>query len=98
MGPDTSPVERIDYIARARKLVPLIAAAADRIEQERRIPNDVLQAMHAEGLFRMLLPPALNGGQIEPAVFVQVIEIIASADASTAWCLNQASGGSMSAS
>jgi alkylation response protein AidB-like acyl-CoA dehydrogenase len=97
MDSENSPVDPIDYIARARRLVPLIAAAADRTEKERRIPDDVRRAMHEAGLFRMLLPRSLNGAELEPSIYVQVIETIAAADASTAWCLNQACGGSLSA-
>jgi len=88
--------EGADYIARDRKLAPLIATAADRTEKERRIPEDVRQAMYEAGLFRMFLPRTLNGAELEPSIYVQVIEIIAAADASTAWCLNQACGGSLS--
>jgi hypothetical protein len=32
-------------IGRARELVPLLDRAADRIERERRIPDDVLDAL-----------------------------------------------------
>src|SRR5439155_14682432 len=40
---------------------------------------------------------ALGGAELLPADFVPVIEEIAKADASTAWCLNQASGCAMTA-
>ncbi len=53
--------------------------------------------MHEAGLFRLLQPRVLGGAEAEPAVFMQVIEAIAQGDASTAWCLCQACGSSMSA-
>ena len=40
----------------------------------------------------MLLPRSLGGAELAPADFVRVIEAIAKADASTAWCLAQAGG------
>ena len=43
-----------DLVARARALAPMIEAAAGRTEKERKIPADVLSAMHACGLFHML--------------------------------------------
>jgi alkylation response protein AidB-like acyl-CoA dehydrogenase len=45
----------------------------------------------------LLLPRSLGGVELLPADFVPVIEEIAKSDASTAWCLNQASGCSMTA-
>ena len=79
----------VDWVARARALVPLIEAAGDRIEAERRIVPDVVAALHEAGLFHMLLPPAMGGGGADIVAFNQVIETVAAADASTAWCLSQ---------
>ena len=82
----------IDWVARATGPVPVIEAAIDRIETERRIPADVMSALHDAELYRMCLPPWLGGGEATPRVVIQVVEIIAAADASTAWCLGQALG------
>jgi indole-3-acetate monooxygenase len=87
----------IDYLGRARELAPELAAAADEIERRRELPEPVVNALVERGLFRMLLPRSLGGAELLPADFVPVIEEIAKADASTAWCLNQASGCSMTA-
>ena len=78
-----------DYFARARALVPLIEAAAPRTEAGRELADDVVAALHEAGLFRMMMPDWLGGGEAPPSVFVEVIETIARADASTAWCLCQ---------
>lgn len=87
----------VDWLARAGQLSPLLAAAAPRIEAQRRLPADVLSALHDSGLFRLLLPRALGGAEVDPALFSQVTELLAQADASTAWCVCQACGCSMSA-
>jgi alkylation response protein AidB-like acyl-CoA dehydrogenase len=79
-------------VARANGVVPVIEAALGRIETERRIPADVMSALHDAELFRMCLPRSLGGGEATPRVVLQVAEIIAAADASTAWCLGQALG------
>jgi alkylation response protein AidB-like acyl-CoA dehydrogenase len=86
-----------DYIARARKLTPLLAAAAPRIDAARELPKDVLDAMHAAGMFRLLVPRSLGGAELDPATYIQCVEAIAAGDASVAWCMNQGSGCSMSA-
>jgi indole-3-acetate monooxygenase len=86
---------RLDYLARARALAPDIAFFADRIEQERRIPVPLLAGLLDAGLYRLLLPRAFAGGEVEPVAFVEIIETVAKADASVAWCLCQAAGCSM---
>jgi indole-3-acetate monooxygenase len=78
-----------DYVARARALAPKIEAAADRIEAERRIVPEIVGALHEAGMFHMLLPPSLGGGGADIAAFNEVIQTVAAADASTAWCLGQ---------
>ena len=97
----TSVVSRLDLeqdpITRARAIAPIIAAAADRIEAGRGLPADLLDAMHGARLFRTLLPRDAGGEEISPAEFCRMIEIIAAADASTAWCVGQGSGCSMAA-
>ena len=97
MGSTTADDPAIDYLRRARELAPDIAAAADEIECRRELPEAVVDALVERGLFRLLLPRSLGGAELLPTDFVPVIEEIAEADASTAWCLNQASGCSMTA-
>jgi alkylation response protein AidB-like acyl-CoA dehydrogenase len=79
----------VDYLARARALTPLIGEAAPQIEAGRQLTDEVVSALHEAGLFRLFLPRWLDGGEVAPSVFVEVIETIARADASTAWCLCQ---------
>jgi indole-3-acetate monooxygenase len=86
MEASTAPLE---YLARAEALAPRIALAEDAIERERRLPAPLLAAMLEAGLFRLLLPRSVGGAEIDPPTFVRVIEAIAKADASTAWCLCQ---------
>ena len=86
-----------DYLQRARELAPELAAAADEIERRRELPEPILAALVERGFFRLLLPRSLGGAELLPTAFVPVIEEIAKADASTAWCLNQAAGCAMTA-
>jgi alkylation response protein AidB-like acyl-CoA dehydrogenase len=86
---------RPDYIARARSLEPALAAAADEIERNRELPTSIVSALIDNGLFRLLQPRSLGGGELDPMTYTQVIEEIASLDASTGWCVEQANGCSM---
>jgi alkylation response protein AidB-like acyl-CoA dehydrogenase len=70
----------------------MIAAAADDIEAGRELTPEVVAALHDAGLFRMLLPRSLGGHELTPLVYVQAVEELAKADASTAWCVAQISG------
>src|SRR5438477_11094001 len=84
-------------IARAAAVASVVAAASDEIESSRRLPAALLDQLHAAELFRLLLPRSSNGIETDPVTFFHVIEVIARADASTAWCLSQAGGCAMSA-
>jgi len=75
----------------------MLAAAAPRIDAARELPPDVLDAMHAAGMFRLLVPRSIGGAELAPATYIQCVEAIAGGDASVAWCMNQGSGCSMSA-
>ncbi|UCH49163.1 MAG: acyl-CoA dehydrogenase family protein [Betaproteobacteria bacterium] len=86
-----SHLERADIAAQA------ITEASAQIEAERELPAQVLHAMHQQRLFRLTLPEWLGGDELDPARLSQVTMRIATADASAAWCLGQASGCAMSA-
>lgn len=85
-----------EYVERVRELGPALDAAADEIERRRELPEPIIGALVARGLFRLLLPRSLGGGELPPAAYVEVIEEVAKHDASTAWCLGQATGCTMS--
>ena len=86
-----------DYLQKARELAPTLAAASDEIEELRELPERIVEGLIEGGFFRMLLPRSLGGAELDPLTYVQVLEEIARADPSTAWCLGQNSGCSMSA-
>lgn len=76
----------------AHDLAPLVADESERIERERRIPLTLLTQLIEAGLFRMLVPAWLGGCQADPLTLSAVLQTLAAADASTAWCIGQASG------
>lgn len=81
----------IGLLERARALAPLIAREADEIERTRRLTQPVISALIENGLYRTLLPQGLGGAEAPLDVFMQIQEVVAKADASTAWCLGQCS-------
>jgi len=86
-----------DPIAMARDIAPILREESPRIDALGQLTPRVVDALHERALYRMLLPKALNGYGAGLETFVRAMEIIAAADASTAWCVGQASGCSMAA-
>jgi alkylation response protein AidB-like acyl-CoA dehydrogenase len=73
----------------ARKLAPQIRAAADEIDANRQLTRPVFEGLADAGLFHLAIPAAVGGGEIDLPTYIQVIEELGKADASTGWCVNQ---------
>ena len=84
-------------VERAGTLVPLIESVAAEVEATGELPAGLVSALHEARLFRLLLPSSVGGLQLMPDVFFEVIEVLARADASVAWCVGQGCGCSMGA-
>lgn len=78
-----------EYLQRARALAPVIEEAARDAEQRRRLSPTAVRGLIEGGFYRMLQPRFLGGGELPLADFMAVIEELAKADASTAWCVAQ---------
>ena len=74
----------------ARKLAPLIRASAAETDAGRELPRPLFEAMADAGLFRLALPRTLGCPELDLPSYIEVIEEIGRADASTAWVTNQA--------
>lgn len=81
----------MDAIAAAAGLRDQVRPRAEEIEQARRFPPDLAEAMAATGLLRMLVPAELGGHETDPATVARAIETLAVGDASSGWCLMIAS-------
>jgi alkylation response protein AidB-like acyl-CoA dehydrogenase len=73
----------------AKKLAPMIHAAAAESEALREVPRPLFETISDAGLIHMALPRAIGGGEIDLPTYVQVLEELGKADASTAWVVNQ---------
>ena len=86
---------RRDYLDRARELQPMLQTDGDEIERRREVTPEVVDAMIQRGIFKMLLPRSIGGAELDPLTYTAVLELLAQAEGSTAWCLGQNSGCSM---
>src|SRR5258707_14965031 len=91
------PEAAVVCMGAVREIAPALAAAGDEIDRRRELPEAIVEALIERGLFRLLLPHSLDGAELLPAQYIPIIEAVAKIDASTAWCLNQNSGCSMTA-
>ena len=64
-----------------------ISAERDRIETNRRLPEDLTRELARAGFFRIFLPSAYGGLDLDPMEAMEVFEELAGADASVAWCV-----------
>ena len=100
MPSSASPTEEIseaDVLGRIEKIAPIIAKASAQANSSRRLPPELLDALHEQKLFRLLLPKPYGGLEVAPPTFFQAMEAVAKHDASTAWCLCQGNGCAMTA-
>jgi alkylation response protein AidB-like acyl-CoA dehydrogenase len=73
----------------ARKLAPLVRSSADEIDAARELPRPLFEALADAGMFHLAVPRAIGGIEIDFPTYVQVIEELGKADASTGWAVNQ---------
>lgn len=78
-------------LAAARELVPLVEAHADASEQGRRLAPPVVEALRSAGLFRLCVPAAYGGPEVDPLTVSEIIQTVAAADGAAGWCLMIAS-------
>jgi len=74
------------FLQVAKDLTPMITAARREIERTRGLPPALIDTLQAASIFRMWMPRALGGPELSVAAFIEVIEILARADASAGWC------------
>src|ERR1700722_8341581 len=73
-------------LATARRLEPMVAGLRERFDQDRQLPRQLVDELHAAGLFRMWLPSAMGGAGLPPPPFLEVIEELSRQDGSLGWC------------
>lgn len=72
--------------ARVNKIDSVIREHADEAVKARRLSAPVVDAMRWAGVFRMAMPAEWGGPELDAGTQVEVIEQLARADASAAWC------------
>ena len=91
--PETGgPVERIGRIA------DVIATSGAANEALGRLTPEVVDKLHEQRMFRMLLPRVYGGDEVDLVTWFRAMETLGKIDGSTAWCVGQMNGCSATAS
>ena len=99
----TAQEELMDTMAEETRLPadidaqPLVQAAAalqpalrdyhDEIEREQRLPETLVEQLRAAGFYKMVIPRALGGLQVDPLTYLRVVELLAEGAGSVGWNL-----------
>src|SRR5208282_5256936 len=81
------------YFERVKVIAPIIREYADRGEREAQMPREVADAFHEAGLFRILLPRQMGGGEVTIPDSLRLCEEVARIDGSVGWNLAICAGG-----
>jgi indole-3-acetate monooxygenase len=79
---DAQPV-----VQAAIALQPMLRACHEEIEREQRLPKVLVGQLHAAGCYRMVIPRALGGLQVDPLTYLRVVELLSEGAGSVGWNL-----------
>jgi alkylation response protein AidB-like acyl-CoA dehydrogenase len=72
-------------VERLKQIGPILNAEAPRGAELGHLTGPAIAALHESGVFRMSIPADLGGYEVSPRQGIEIIETIATADASAAW-------------
>ena len=84
---DAELVRGPGLVEAARMLASKLRERSAEIDAERRLPQDLVDAMRDAGLFHALVPASLGGAEADPVTAARVVEEVAAADGSAGWCV-----------
>ena len=90
-------VKTSEWIEQARALAPIVEQWRDIGEQERHMPRPLFEALRDVGVFRMSVPKAVGGAEVDEETIVQAIEELARQDGSVGWNVMIASNAAVAA-
>ena len=81
------PMTAADIHANARAMSGFLREQSVAIDEARKLPPEVVARLREGGMFRLMMPKEWGGPEMRPAEQVEVIEELAKANASAAWCV-----------
>src|ERR671934_2179221 len=71
----------------AAALRPVIRGYQEEIEREQRLPHALVEQLHDAGFYRLVIPRELGGLQVDPLIYLRVVELLAEGAGSVGWNL-----------
>ena len=84
---EPSTAEGQALLSNTLALLPDLAREAENFERLGRLSDDWVQTLAEAGLYRAWTPAALGGTELPTQDFMRVLETLAMADTSVAWCV-----------
>ena len=77
---DAQPV-----VQAAAALRPVLRDYHEELEREQRLPRALVDEMRAAGFYRLVIPRALGGLEVDPLTYLRVVELLAEGCGSVGW-------------
>ncbi|RLA16663.1 MAG: hydrolase [Gammaproteobacteria bacterium] len=77
--------ENSSLLDKIKALEPQVRAAADSIEANRCLPDELIDSLRATGLFRATWPKLLDGLELDPMTQIEALEELSRYDGSVGW-------------
>src|SRR5487761_1072779 len=80
-------IEAQPVVRAAAALQPAIRRYREEIEREQRLPPALVDELRAAGFYRLVIPRALGGLEVDPLTYLRVVELLAEGAGSVGWNL-----------
>ncbi|MFC9554446.1 3-hydroxy-9,10-secoandrosta-1,3,5(10)-triene-9,17-dione monooxygenase oxygenase subunit [Rhodococcus sp. NPDC056960] len=74
-----------EVLRSVRGLLPMIAECADKVDESRRVSEQVIRELGDAGVFKMLQPRRYGGTESNPVHFYEVVRAVSGVCGSTGW-------------
>src|SRR5690625_3347897 len=72
-------------LERVTPLFDMVRAAEETIEKERRMPQEITDALYECGMYRAFLPRELGGLEADPVEWLEAVEALSNINGSVGW-------------
>src|ERR1700732_4197920 len=79
----------------AAALQPELRSYREEIEREQRLPKALVEQLRAAGFYRVVIPRAPGGLEVDPLTYLRAVELLAQGSGSVGWNLGNGGVGQL---